>query len=119
MKTKTPSAKPHKVRRASKVLKKTAPKLRRTRETPYDRTKHLLDKLTDLPANPSLQTLSLKGKTQSDRIMLLSRTLNSDNDSKTQSGHTPYDRIKHLLGILTELPPDLRTNPKYFEGFGS
>ncbi|HET6401514.1 MAG TPA: hypothetical protein VFH95_08960 [Candidatus Kapabacteria bacterium] len=33
-------------------------------------------------------------------------------------GKTPYERTKHLLEVLTDLPADLSTNPKYLEGFG-
>jgi hypothetical protein len=36
----------------------------------------------------------------------------------SQKLETPYDRIKHLLGSLHDLPADLTTNPKYMEGFG-
>jgi hypothetical protein len=35
-----------------------------------------------------------------------------------QKGKTPYDRIKHLIGSVKDLPPDLSTNPKYMEDFG-
>jgi hypothetical protein len=35
-----------------------------------------------------------------------------------QKIETPYDRIKHLLGIL-DGPGDLTTNPKYWEDFGT
>jgi len=61
-------------------------------ETPYDRTKHLLGALKDLPPGLSLETLSLKGKSS-------------------------YDRIKHLSGIIKG-PGDLSTNPKHMEGYG-
>lgn len=33
-------------------------------------------------------------------------------------GKTPYDRIKHLIGIL-DGPGDLTSNPKYWEEFGT
>ena len=31
---------------------------------------------------------------------------------------TPYDRIKHLVGVVKDLPADLLTNPKFMEDFG-
>ena len=35
-----------------------------------------------------------------------------------KKAETPYDRIKYLLGSVTDLPPDLSTNPKYMDDFG-
>jgi hypothetical protein len=32
---------------------------------------------------------------------------------------TVYDRMKHCIGIVESGVPDLATNPKYLEGFGS
>jgi hypothetical protein len=31
---------------------------------------------------------------------------------------TAHDLLKDLCGIITDGPPDLSTNPKYFEDFG-
>lgn len=37
---------------------------------------------------------------------------------RSRKAETPYDRVKHLFGVLKDLPSDLLTNPKYFEDFG-
>jgi hypothetical protein len=43
----------------------------------------------------------------------------SEEERRIRRAHqTPYDRIKHLSGIITDLPADLLTNPKYMEDFG-
>lgn len=41
----------------------------------------------------------------------------TDPQENLPEAQTPYDRIRHLSGIL-EGPGDLSTNPKYMEGFG-
>ena len=33
-------------------------------------------------------------------------------------GTSVYDGLKHVIGSIRGLPPDLATNPKYMEGFG-
>lgn len=37
-----------------------------------------------------------------------------------EEGQTAYDRAlkSGLIGAIRDAPPDLSTNPKYFEGFG-
>jgi hypothetical protein len=94
MKTKTriPEA-----RKAARSTARTASKTKTVRkhrpqkaETPYDRTKHLLEKLEDLPADLSTRSLSRKNGS---------------------------DWISRVSGIL-DGPGDLSTNPKYMEGYG-
>ncbi len=43
---------------------------------------------------------------------------NARRERQTRKAETPYDRVKHLLGVLKDLPSDLSSNPKYLEGFG-
>ena len=58
-----------------------------------------------------------KAETPHDWISRVSGVLDSPRNGNIE-GKTPYERTKHLLEVLTDLPSDLLTNPKYFEDFG-
>ncbi len=53
-----------------------------------------------------------------DWISKVSGILDGPGNFNIPKGETPYERTKHLLEVLTDLPADLSTNPKYLEGFG-
>jgi hypothetical protein len=82
-------------------------------ETPYDRVKHLSGILNgpgDLSTNPKY--IEGYGRDEN-KVKLKAQKL-----LKIEKPDTPYERTKHLLEVLTDLPADLLTNPKYFEDFG-
>ena len=71
-----------------------------------------------IPRKPVAASKSEKAARTTDWVDKVSGILDRPGNLNIERGKTPYERTKHLLEVLTDLPADLSTNPKYMEGFG-
>jgi hypothetical protein len=84
----------------------------RTPNESHERTRKLISR------KPAAASKSKKDATTTDWIDKVSGILDGPGNLNVERGKTPYERTKHLLEVLTDLPSDVSTNPKYMEDFG-
>jgi hypothetical protein len=83
--------------------------------TPNDSHERTRKPISRKPATSSQSKIATKSTDWIDKV---SGILDGPGNFNIERGKTPYERTKHLLEVLTDLPSDISTNPKYMEDFG-
>jgi hypothetical protein len=58
------------------------------------------------------------GRPWSDVLAEALRRYSASSEPRTSSNGTFYDSMSDVIGVVTDAPVDLSTNPVYLEGFG-
>jgi hypothetical protein len=71
----------------------------------------VVEKLRGLPSEQQQQVLEFVE-------FLESKTKNQAQSTERWAGMTAFEAAQSVMGAVGDGPPDLSTNPKYFDGFG-